>query len=421
MVQRSIFAVALVGLAVALLVAVRFRVEQAAQPIRVGILHALSGTMAISESAVADATLMAIAEINQAGGLLGRQIEPVMVDSQSDWAYSAEQARRLIEEEGVDVIFGCWTSACRRTVKPVFEALDHLLVYPVQYEGLEQSPNILYTGAAPNQQITPAVKWAVENVGSRFYLVGSDYVFPRAANAIIRDQVNSLRGQIVGEDYLLLGSTDVDAIVERISQAQPDVILNTINGDSNIAFFAALRAAGIAPGDIPTLSFSIAESELPALNIENVVGDYVAWNYFQSLESEANRRFVADFKARYGADRMISNPIEAAYFGVYLWAQAVRDASTPIVSTVRLALRDQSLRAPSGIVSVDPQTNHIWKPVHIGQIRADGQFDIVWTSTNPIRPVPYPLYRTETEWALFLDDLYRSWGQSWANPGTLPS
>jgi urea transport system substrate-binding protein len=418
MLRRAAFILLAVMLLAALLLAVLFRVGEDQQPIRVGILHALSGTMAISESALVDAALMAIDEINAAGGLIGRRIQPLVIDTRSDWAYAAQAARDLITRDDVDVVFGCWTSACRRTVKPVFESLNHLLVYPVQYEGLEASPNILYTGAAPNQQIIPAVKWALDNLGRRFYLVGSDYVFPRSANAIIRDQVASLRGEIVGESYLLLGAVDVEPIIARIVETQPDVILNTINGDSNVAFFRALRAAGITPDSIPTVSFSIAESELPALEIDSVVGDYAAWNYFQSLQTAANVRFVEAFRARYGADRVTSDPIEAAWFGVHLWANAVRDANTSAVAAVRLALRDQTLRTPGGIISVDPQTNHVWKTVQIGRIRLDGQFDIVWSSGNPIRPQPYPIYRTRRAWATFLDNLYTSWGGAWANPGT---
>lgn len=394
-----------------------FVLARPAPPIRVGVLHALSGTMAISETAVVDATLMAIDEINAAGGLLGRQIAPLIVDTRSDWNFAAQEAERLITVEGVDVIFGCWTSACRRTVRPVFERLDHLLVYPVQYEGLETSPNILYTGAAPNQQIIPAVKWALDNLGNRFALVGSDYVFPRAANAIIRDQVLSLGGEIVSEEYVLLGSTQTDTLAASIAASQPDVILNTINGDSNIAFFRSLRAAGVTADAIPTISFSIAESELPALDIGNVAGDYAAWNYFQSIDSPVNRQFVEAFRTRYGADRVTSDPIEAAYFGVYLWSQAVREAGTADVLVVQRALPGQSFNAPGGIVSVDSQTNHTWKTVRIGRIQPDGQFDIVWDSGNPIRPQPYPAYRPESMWAQFLDDLYQSWDGNWANPG----
>ncbi|MBW4439231.1 MAG: urea ABC transporter substrate-binding protein [Pleurocapsa minor GSE-CHR-MK-17-07R] len=415
--RTLLIVIVFVGIGLAGILIGRALAAQNTSPIRVGILHALSGTMAISERSVVDATMMAIEEINAAGGVLGRQIEPILVDSQSDWDYSAQQAERLISTEGVDVVFGCWTSACRRTVRPVFESLNHLLVYPIQYEGLESSPNILYTGAAPNQQIIPAVKWSLDNLGTRFYLVGSDYVFPRSANAIIRDQVTSLRGTIVGESYILLGSTDVDAVVADIVATEPDVILNTINGDSNIAFFRALRDAGVTSDELPTLSFSISESELPTLDTARLVGDYAAWNYFQSVDSAENARFVAQFQARYGADRVTSDPIEAAYFGVYLWAQAVRTAGTPEVSEVQRALGDQSFNAPGGIVSIDPESNHTWRTVRIGQIRSDGQFDIVWDSGNPIRPVPYPIYRTQESWDGFLNDLYLSWGGSWANPG----
>ncbi len=387
------------------------------EPIKVGILHSFSGTMAISESAVVDATLLAIEEINAAGGINGQRIDPIVVDGRSDWAYFASEAERLITQEKVSVIFGCWTSACRKTVRPVVERLNHLLIYPVQYEGLEQSPNILYTGAAPNQQIIPAVKWSLDNLGKRFFLIGSDYVFPRTANAIIREQVTALNGEVVGEAYILLGSQDMGSIIEDIAAAQPDVILNTINGDSNIAFFAALRAAGISPSDIPTVSFSIAESELPTLNIQNLVGDYASWNYFQSIPGEANASFVARFQARYGADRVTSDPLETAYLSVYLWAQAVGRSGTADTEIIRETILDQNFRAPSGIVYSDPLTRHTWKTVRIGQIRADGQFDVVWDSGNPIRPDPYPIYRTQAEWEQFLTDLYTGWGNAWANPG----
>jgi urea transport system substrate-binding protein len=387
------------------------------EPVKVGVLHSLSGTMAISETGVSEATLLAIEEVNANGGVLGRQIEPIVVDGQSDWPTFAEKAGRLIEDDHVSVIFGCWTSACRKTVRPVVEEHNHLLIYPVQYEGLESSPNIVYTGAAPNQQIIPAINWSLENLGQRFFLVGSDYVFPRTANAIIKDQVTAAGGEIVGEEYILLGSTDVDRIVQSISASEPDVIINTINGDSNIAFFTALRAAGLTSEEIPTVSFSIAEPELLSMNIDDMAGDYAAWNYFQSIDTDANRQFVERFQAKYGKERVISDPMEAAYFGVYLWAQAVEDAGTTDVSAVRNAMHGQSFSAPEGIVSIDPETQHTWKTVRIGQIRPDGQFDIVWSSEDPIRPVPYPLFRTHAQWEDYLLRLFQGWGEQWANPG----
>jgi urea transport system substrate-binding protein len=340
-----------------------------------------------------------------------------VVDGKSDWPTFAREAERLISEENVSVIFGCWTSACRKTVKPVFEQLNHLLFYPVQYEGLEASSNIIYTGAAPNQQIIPAVAWSFENLGQRFFLVGSDYVFPRTANAIIRDQVIASGGEIAGEEYLLLGSSEVEGIVQAIVKTQPDVILNTINGDSNIAFFSVLRAAGITPETIPTVSFSIAEPELQSLDMASIVGDYTAWNYFQSVDREENLDFVRRFKAAYGESRVVSDPLEAAYFGVYLWSQAVQDAGTTDVNQVRVAVANQSLNAPEGTVYIDPLTNHTWKTVRIGQIQEEGQFSIVWSSEDPIRPLPYPASRSQSEWEAFLEDLYTGWGNQWANPG----
>jgi len=267
---------------------------------------------------VAEATLLAIDEINAAGGLLGRQLEPVLADGRSDWPTFAAEATRLITEAKVHVIFGCWTSASRKSVKPVVEHYRHLLFYPVQYEWLETSPAIVYTGSAPNQQILPGVKWAFDHLGKRFFLVGSDYVFPRTANAIIKDQLAALDGQVLGEVYGRLGSTDVREVVRSIVRAQPDVILNTINGDSNVAFFRELRAAGVTPQRLPTLSFSIAEHELQTLGVKEMVGDYAAWSYFQSVESPENARFVQRFRTKYGVDRVTDDPIQTAYFGVDL-------------------------------------------------------------------------------------------------------
>ena len=389
-----------------------------AAPIKVGILHSESGTMAISEQSVRDATLLAIEEINQNGGLLGRRIEPIVADGKSDWDTFAKEAERLITEEKVSVVFGCWTSASRKTVKPIFEKHNHLLFYPLQYEGLERSSNIVYTGAAPNQQILPAVKWCIETLKARrFFLVGSDYVFPRTANEIMRAQITALRGEVLDEQYILLGSKVVKPVVDRIVELQPDVILNTINGDSNVAFFEQLRAAGITPDKIPTMSFSIAEDELRSMDAKQMAGDYAAWNYFQSIERKENKSFVARFRKRYGDDRVTDDPIEAGYFGVYLWAQAVRDAATDDVSSVRLKLGNQSMAAPEGIVSIDPDNQHTWKTVYVGQIRDDGQFEVKWSSERPVRPVPYPVYKSIDDWETFLAKMYDGWNGNWANPG----
>ncbi len=386
-------------------------------PIRVGILHSLSGTMAVSEKAVVEAALLRIDEINTAGGLLGRQVVAVVADGRSEPAVFASETRRLVQQEKVCVIFGCWTSASRRTVRPVIEELGHLLVYPVQYEGLEESRHIIYTGAAPNQQIIPAVKWSMDHLGKRFFLVGSDYVFPRAANAIIRDQTAALQGTIVGEEYVRLGSSSVGDIVTRIVKAKPDVVLNTLNGETNVALFRALREAGLSTDDLPVVSFSVGENELRSMPVGDVAGHYAAWNYFQSVSSEKNRDFVAHFKRRYGSERVTSDPMEAAYVGVGLWAQAVTETGTEEVLAVRDAMRRQSMNAPEGVVSVDPDNGHTWKVVRIGRVREDGLFDVVWSSNTPIQPQPFPALRPRAAWDQFLVDLYQGWGGAWANQG----
>jgi urea transport system substrate-binding protein len=415
--RNHLVAVALAVTCVVLLALLWAVLRPIADPIKVAILHSDTGTMAISERSVRDATLLAIEEINQRGGLLGRKIEPIVVDGKSDWPTFARQAERVITQEKVSVVFGCWTSASRKTVKPIFEEHNHLLFYPVQYEGLEQSPNIVYTGATPNQQLLPAVKWCLDELqATKFFLVGSDYVFPRTANAIMRAQIEAVGGEVVGEMYLLMGSKDVGGIVQRIVEAQPDVILNTINGGTNVDFFEFLRQQGVTPSEIPTMSFSIAEDELRHMDAGAMAGDYAAWNYFQSIDNAANRKFVDSFQRKYGADRVTDDPMEAGYFGVHLWAQAVAEAGTDEVSAVRDRLQLQSFLAPQGIVSIEGRNQHTWKTVRVGRIRDDGQFDVVWTSGRPVRPVPYPIYRSRREWDDFLNELYTRWGGQWANP-----
>lgn len=413
--KKIIILVIAFGLGLIIYLFADYQIKLSQNPIKVGILHSLSGTMAISEKSVVDATLMAIEEINDKGGILGRKIQPIVVDGKSDWKTFAKEAENLITQEKVVTVFGCWTSASRKTVKPIFENYNHLLIYPVQYEGIEASPNIVYTGAAPNQQIIPAVKWAFDNLGTRFFLVGSDYIFPRTANAIIKDQVTALQGQILGEEYIVLGSNQVESIINKIIDTQPQVILNTINGDSNIAFFKALRKARISPDKIPTISFSIAEAELKYLTNQDVVGDYAVWNYFQSINSPQNWEFVQKFKQKYGENRVTSDPIEAGYFGVYLWAQAVQEAGTDDVNIIREYIKDQSFQSPGGVVYIDANNQHTWKTVRVGKIQSDGQFKIVWNSGKPIRPVPYPISRSKTEWENFINNLYKGWNKNWAN------
>ncbi|MEM7649633.1 MAG: urea ABC transporter substrate-binding protein [Cyanobacteria bacterium P01_A01_bin.70] len=368
------------------------------ETIKVGILHSLSGTMAISETTVVDAEKLAIKEINAAGGVLGRQIEAIEEDGASDWPTFAEKAEKLIDQDEVVTVFGCWTSASRKAVLPVFESKDHMLWYPVQYEGQECSKNIFYTGAAPNQQIEPAVDWLLENKGTEFFLVGSDYVFPRTANNIIKEQLAANGGTTVGEDYLPLGNTEVTPIIAKIKEALPDggIIFNSLNGDSNVAFFKQLQGAGMTPDLYPVMSVSVAEEEVRQIGPEFLVGHYAAWNYFQTVESPENEKWVADFKAEYGDDRVTNDPMEAAYIMVYLWKQAVEQAGTTDIAAVREAAYGQEFAAPEGPVTMNAN-HHISKTVRIGQVREDGLFDIVSSTDGPIDPVPWNQYVAETK------------------------
>lgn len=398
-------------------------VQEAHEPIFVGILHSESGAMAISETSMRDGEVLALEEINASGGLLGRQVKWVVRDGRSDWPTFASEAQQLIEKDKVCVIFGCWTSASRKSVKPVVERFNHLLIYPMAYEGLESSTNIIYTGAAPNQQIIPAVKWSYDYLKARrFFLVGSDYIWPHCVNEIVKDQLKALQANLVGEEYIFFGSSRVGSVIGKIQESQPDVILSTVVGDTNIAFHQKLREAGIHPTDrdgkkgIPVVSFSIAEDELRKLSPADMAGNYSAWNYFQSIPRQENIDFVRAFKARYGQDRVTNDVTTAAYNSVKLWAQAVREAGTTDVQYVRESIRHQSLNAPEGVVSIDPATHHTWRPVYIGQAQTDGQFKIEWTSAKPVRPVPYPISRSKAKWDELVTKLHEDWDKRWANP-----
>lgn len=359
------------------------------EPIKIGVLHSLTGTMSISEISVKDATLLAIEEINAVGGVLGRPLEAVIEDGASDLQTFAQKARQLLLEAEVAVIFGCWTSASRKAVLPVLEHSSGLLFYPVQYEGLEQSPNIFYTGAAPNQQIVPGVNYLLAAGKRKIFLLGSDYIFPRTANLIVKAQLAALGGELAGEVYLPLGSREVDESIAHILAVKPDAILNTLNGDSNVAFFQKLREAGLKPQDLPVMSVSVAEEEVRAIGQENIAGHLVIGNYFQTVDTGENRKFVKAYKARYGENRVTDDPIEAAYLGVYLWKQAVEKAGSIDVVKVRAAAKNIEFAAPSGKVKIDAKTQHTWKTVRIGKVRLDGQIEEIWNSGAPVQPDPF--------------------------------
>lgn len=357
--------------------------------IKVGILHSLSGTMAISETSLRDAELMAIEEINAKGGVLGKKIVPVIEDGASDWPTFAEKAKKLLLSDKVATIFGCWTSASRKATLPVVEKYNGLLWYPVQYEGLEASPNIFYTGAAPNQQIVPAVNYLLKKGYKKMFLLGSDYVFPRTANQIIKLQLKAQGGELVGEEYTPLGHVDYATLITKIIAAKPDVVFNTLNGDSNVAFFKQLKDAGITSAKIQTLSVSIAEEEIRGIGAENMVGHLAAWNYFQTTETPQNKIFVKKYQAKYGQNRVTDDPIEAAYFQVYLWATSVKKAGSTNVAAVRKAAAGVQFLAPGGMVKIDGSNQHVYKTARIGEVLPNGQFKEVWNSGSPVKPDPF--------------------------------
>ncbi len=372
---------------------------EAEEVIKVGILHSLTGTMAISEKNLVDAELLAIAEINDLGGLLGKKIEPIIEDGASDWPNFAEKATKLINQDQVVTVFGCWTSASRKAVLPVFESQNHMLWYPVQYEGQECSKNIFYTGAASNQQIEPAVKWMFENKGQNFFLIGSDYVFPRTANAIVKAQVANIGGTIVKEVYLSLGSQEVKEIIAEIKAALPNggVIFNSLNGDSNVAFFRELSMAGLKPDKYPVMSVSIAEAEVKEIGVEYLIGHYAAWNYFMTVDTPENRKFINSFQSKYGSERLTNDPMEAAYIMVYLWKQAVEKAGTTSnLEKVRKAALGLTYNAPEGKVKME-NNHHLSKYVRIGEIRNDGLFEIIFANHESTNPEPWNQLLPETK------------------------
>jgi len=373
-------------------------------PIKVGILHSLSGTMAISETSLKDVALMTIESINAKGGVLGRQLEPIVVDPASDWPLFAEKARGLIQE-GVVVTFGCWTSVSRKSVLPVFEEMNGLLFYPVQYEGEESSYNVFYTGAAPNQQAIPAVEYLMSPEGGgaqRWVLLGTDYVYPRTTNKILRHFLTgkSVAEADIMEEYTPFGHTDYQTIVANIKKfaaGKPTAVVSTINGDSNVPFYKELGNQGLKATDIPVMAFSVGEEELRGIDTKPLEGHLAAWNYFMSIDSPDNAKFIDEWKAYVkaknlaGGDARVTNdPMEATYIGIKMWAQAVEQAGTTDVDAVRQAVAGQVAQAPSGFtIKMDEKNHHLHKPVYIGEITGEGQFNIVWKTSDALRADPW--------------------------------
>ena len=380
---------------------------EAVEPVKVGVLHSLTGTMAISETSLRDVVLMAIDEINAAGGVLGKPIEPVVVDPASNWDLFAEKSRELLVRDEVAVVFGCWTSVSRKSVLPVFESFNGLLFYPVQYEGEEMSPNIFYTGAAPNQQLLPAAQYLMTPEGGekkKFYLLGTDYVFPRTANKILKAFLiaEGVPEENIVEEYTPFSHADYQTIVAKIKEFGQDgdaAVLSTINGDSNVPFYKDFANQGLTSDDVPIMAFSVAEDELRSMETEHLVGHLAAWNYFQSLDSPGNNEFVEAFKNYAeakglpgGRSRVTDDPIEAAYFGVYIWKAAVEKVGSFDVDAVREAVLGLEFPAPGGPKKMHAENHHTYKPVYIGEILADGQFDVIWETPGLVEPEAFSHY-----------------------------
>jgi urea transport system substrate-binding protein len=389
------------------------RYALAADTIKVGVLHSLSGTMAISETVLKDVTLMAIDEINAKGGVLGKKLEAVVVDPASNWPLFAEKARQLLTQDKVAVVFGCWTSVSRKSVLPVFEELNGLLFYPVQYEGEELSKNVFYTGAAPNQQAIPAVEYLLSKEGGgakRFVLLGTDYVYPRTTNKILRAFLHSkgIEDKDIDEKYTPFGHADYQTIVadiKKFSAGGKTAVVSTINGDSNVPFYKELGNAGLKATDVPVVAFSVGEEELRGVDTKPLVGHLAAWNYFMSIKNPVNdawkKEWAAYAKAKKlpNADKPLTNdPMEAAWIGIHMWKQAVEKVKSTDVDKVIAAMAGQTFKAPSGITStMDPKNHHLHKAVFIGEVKADGQFNVVWKTKGPIKAQPWSPFIPENK------------------------
>ena len=383
---------------------------QAADTIKVGVLHSLSGTMAISETSLKDTALMAIDEINAKGGLLGKKLEPVVVDPASNWPLFAEKAKQLLTQDKVAVVFGCWTSVSRKSVLPVFKENNGLLFYPVQYEGEELERNVFYTGAAPNQQAIPAVEYLMSKDGGsakRFVLLGTDYVYPRTTNKILRAFLHSkgIKDEDIMEEYTPFGHSDYQTIIAKIkkfaSEGKKTAVVSTINGDSNVPFYKELGNQGLKAKDVPVVAFSVGEEELRGVDAKPLVGHLAAWNYFMSIKNPTNAEFIKKWSAYAKAhnipaqkDKPLTNdPMEATYIGINMWAQAVKKAGSTDVDKVIAAMGGQTFKAPDGfVVEMDPKNHHLHKPVFIGEVKADGQFKVVWKTPGPIKAQPWSPY-----------------------------
>ncbi len=365
-------------------------IVRAQDTVKLGLLHSLSGTIAIAEASLVDAEKLAVEEINASGGIMGRKIELVIEDGASENPVFAEKARKLLERDKVAAIVGCYTSASRKAVLPALNQLKGLLYYPTYYEGQEQDARCFYTSQEATQSVIAAIDWMAREKGKSFFLVGSDYIYPRLCNKIAKPTIVKAGGKVLGEEYAPLGHTEFSSIINKIKAAKPDCIYSTVVGGSNVAFYKQLRAAGLDGTKQVLLSTVVSENEIEGIGKDNAVGYYACMGYFQSLKNPANEKFISAFKAKYGADRVIGDPMEVAYNSVHFWKLGCEKAKSFDPDAVIAASGGLELDAPEGKVKIHTTNHHVWKKVRVGRARADGQFDIVWESPNSIEPNPFP-------------------------------
>jgi urea transport system substrate-binding protein len=385
-------------------------------PIVVGLVHSETGPLAISEKSLLDAEMLAVDEINARGGIAGRPVKWVKADGRSDAASFASQAGRLIEHDKVDVLVGGWTAECRKAMLEVVEKRGALLMFPATFEGIERSANAVYSGGSANQVVLPAVYWCASTLKARrFFVVGMEEVWSRVVSEIAKDGVKAAGAELVGETYLPMAGGDAHGTVEAIKAARPDVVLNVLVGESNLAFYAALRRDGLTPDRTPVVAFAVTEDELRRFPPADVAGHYTAFSYYQGLDRPENVEFVRKFKAKYGDSRTISDTMVSAYNSVMIWAQAADEAGTGDPRMVMSRFDRQSLDAPEGVITIDPESRISWRPFCLGKIRADGQFDLVWKIAKPIQPVTFPNTRSRGRWLALLDELKTRWGGRWSS------
>lgn len=382
-------------------------------PIKVGLLHSQTGVLAVNEQRLLNAELMAIDEINAKGGIHGRKLQPIIADGASDEFTFQKEALRLVTEQKVEVIVGCWSSATRKRVKEIVEKYDNLLLYPVIYEGIEESPNIIYFGATPNQSIIPALTWCFNNIGKKFFIIGADSLSSRVTHKIIELHLNALGAQVIDQEYVGPNGIVSSENIKKIAAIKPDVIINTLNGDTNISFFKELLGAGITSEQIPTISFRLSQADFARFDLKSIIGTYVLFSYAVESSYPFNKIFVANYKKRYGQGSVIDDAGQSAYSSVHMWAEAYKKAESSKPADIIPAFKNLVYQSPSGIIYL-AENQHCWQDSILSKLAYNGDLIQIWKSERSIRPEVYPPYLTKKEWNEFLSGLYEGWGKRWS-------